>query len=164
MSQVLSPNSIKLLGRVKQQQKINVYSFIKKHYRSDSYRKVYTQVYQLEKRGYLEKYKHKDLEFLRLTEKGETAISTLKKERDGHWKLIIFDIPETKRQARDYLRTKLKQLGFKKWQNSIWVTPYKIPHDVEQDLLILGKKYFVRLVTVDKITNDSDLKALFAES
>jgi len=164
MSQFLSQNSVKLLSRVKQQEKINVYSFIKDHYRTDSYRKIYTQIYQLEKRGYLEKYKHKDLEYLRLTEKGENAISTLKKERDGLWKLIIFDIPESKRQARDYLRTKLKQLGFRRWQNSIWATPYRISHEIESDLNELGKKFFVRLITIDKISDDSDLKQLFAEN
>lgn len=163
MSQFLSENSIKILARVKQQEKINVYAFIKQHYKSDSYRKIYTQIYQLEKRGYLEKYKHKDLEFLRLTEKGEMALSTLKKERDGKWKMIIFDIPEQKREARDYLRTKLKQLGFRKWQNSIWATPYRISPELEEELMILGQKYFVRLITIDKINNDSDLKQLFAE-
>jgi CRISPR-associated endonuclease Cas2 len=164
MSQFLSPDSIKLLSRVKQQQKINVYSFIKEHYRTDSYRKLYTQIYQLEKRGYLEKYKHKDLEFLRITEKGESAIATLKKDRDGNWKLIIFDIPEHKRQARDYLRTKLKQLGFKKWQNSIWATPYRISPVIEAELNELGEKFFIRLITVNKINNDSDLKQLFVET
>jgi len=162
MSQFLSQNSIKILSRVKQEQKINVYSFIKQYYKTDSYRKTYTQIYALEKRGYLEKYKHKDLEYLRITEKGEMAISTLKKERDGKWKMIIFDIPEQRREARDYLRTKLKQLGFKKWQNSIWVTPYRISPALEEELYLLGQKFFVRLITIDKINNDSDLKQLFA--
>src|SRR5579864_1971248 len=135
MSQFLSEPSIKMLSTVKQEGKINVYSFIKKHYRNESYRKIYTQLYQLEKRGYLERYKHKDLEFLRISEKGEIAISTLQKERDNKWRMIIFDIPEDKRGIRDLLRTKLRQLGFKKWQNSIWVTPYKISPELNEELL-----------------------------
>jgi len=161
MSQLLSKNAIKIIELVKHKGKINVYSFIKANFKNESYRKVYTHIYQLEKRGYLERYKHKDLEYLRISDKGESAISTQKKEIDGKWRMIIFDIPESKRAVRDYLRTKLKHLGFKKWQNSIWVTAYKLPTDVEEELLILSDKFFIRLITIDKINNDSDLKKLF---
>lgn len=161
MSQVLSQNALHILELVKQEGRINVYAFIKEFYRNDSYRKIYTHIYQLEKRGYLEKYKHKDLEFIRISSKGESAIETYKRERDGKWKMIIFDIPESKRQVRDYLRTKLKQLGFKRWQNSIWITPYRLPDDVVDELKELSKHHFVRLITVESINNDAGLKELF---
>ncbi len=161
MSQILGENSIKLLENVKHEGKISPYSFIKRYYKSESYRKIYTQIYQLEKRSYLERYIHKDMEFLRLSAKGLSTISTFRKEKDGKWKMIIFDIPEEKRKIRDYLRSKLKQLGFKRWQNSIWVTPYKLPDEVVKELKILSEKYFVRLITVDAINNERDLKAMF---
>jgi CRISPR-associated endonuclease Cas2 len=146
---------------VKREGRINVYAFIKAHFKNESYRKIYTHIYQLEKRGYLEKYKLKDLEFIRVSSKGLAAIDTFKKEKDGKWKMIIFDIPESKRQVRDYLRTKLKQLGFKRWQNSIWVTPYRLPEDVVSELKQLSEKFFIRLITIESINNDSDLKKLF---
>jgi hypothetical protein len=161
MAQILSPNAIHILKLVKQDEKINIYSFIKDHFKNDSYRKIYTHVYQLEKRGYLEKYKDKGIEFIRISSKGEGALEASKKVKDGKWKMIIFDIPETQRPVRDYLRTKLKQLGFKRWQNSIWVTPYKLPDDVISELKTLSEKFFIRLIWVDKINNDSDLKDLF---
>lgn len=161
MSQNISNNALKIITLVKQEGKINVYSFIKAHFKNESYRKMYTHIYQLEKRGYLEKYKLKDLEYLRVSDKGLEALETLKRERDGKWKMIIFDIPENKRQVRDYLRTKLKQLGFKRWQNSIWITPYRLPEDVVSELQLLSEKYFIRLITIDSINNDSDLKSLF---
>lgn len=161
MAKNLSHHSINMLENVKQQGKINIYSFIKQYYKNESYRKIYTQIYQLQKRGYLDKYKHKDIEYLKLSDKGDMAVSALKKEKDGKWRIIIFDIPENKRQIRDYLRTKLKQLGFKKWQNSIWITPYKLSEDVLRELDILSTKYLVRLITIAEINNDSDLRTLF---
>ncbi len=161
MSQVLSQNTLRIIDLVKQEGRINVYSFIKKHFKNESYRKIYTHIYQLEKRGYLERYKHKDLEFIRVSAKGEAAVETLKRVKDGKWRMIIFDIPESQRTVRDYLRTKIKQLGFKKWQNSIWVTPYKLPPDVAEELKLLSEKYFVRLMIIQDINNDKDLKALF---
>ncbi|MDB4939577.1 MAG: PaaX family transcriptional regulator, phenylacetic acid degradation operon negative regulatory [Candidatus Doudnabacteria bacterium] len=161
MSQVLSQSTLRILELVKQEGRINVYSFIKTNFKNDSYRKIYTHIYQLEKRGYLEKYKLKDLEFIRVSSKGLSAVDTYKREKDGKWKMIIFDIPESKRTVRDYLRTKLKQLGFKRWQNSIWITPYRLPDDVVSELKELSEKYFVRLITIESINNDSDLKKLF---
>lgn len=41
---------------------------------------------------------------------------------DGKWRLVIWDIPEKRRKARDLLRHQLKQLGFKKVQNSVWAS------------------------------------------
>ena len=161
MSQILGENSIKILELVKQAGKITSYAFIKKHFKNESYRKMYTHLYQLEKRGYLEPYKHKDFEYLRMSAKGNALLATIKKEKDGKWRMIIFDIPESSRSVRDFLRSKLKQLGFKKWQNSIWVTPYLLPEDVEAELKQLSEKFFVRLITIESINNDSDLKKLF---
>lgn len=146
---------------IREEGKINVYLFIKAKFKNESYRKIYTHIYQLEKRGYLEKYKHRDLEFVRLSDKGKDALETFKREKDGKWKMIIFDIPESQRQVRDYLRTKLKQLGFKKWQHSIWITPYRLPGDVVSELQLLSEKYFVRLITIESINNESDLRNLF---
>ena len=161
MPQILSPNALHILKLVKQDEKINIYSFIKDHFKNEAYRKIYTHIYQLEKRGYLEKYKDKGIEFLRISPKGEATLESSKRIKDGVWKMIIFDIPENQRPVRDYLRTKLKQLGFKRWQNSIWVTPYKLPDEVVDELKILSDKYFVRLIHVDKINNEKGLKELF---
>lgn len=44
------------------------------------------------------------------------------KEWDGLWRLVIFDIPEDQRIARDLLRFKLKEWGFKQIQKSVWAT------------------------------------------
>lgn len=41
---------------------------------------------------------------------------------DGKWRLVSWDIPESRRKARDLLRHQLKQLGFIKFQNSIWAS------------------------------------------
>ena len=43
---------------------------------------------------------------------------------NGLWQLVIFDIPEKEREVRDLLRDKLKFLGFKQVQKSVWVFPY----------------------------------------
>lgn len=70
-----------------------------------------------------------------LTEKGK-RYATLMDQRgrlqfarerkwDGRWRIVIFDIWERRREARDRLRTRLQTIGFVKVQNSVWAYPYE---------------------------------------
>jgi len=68
-----------------------------------------------------------------LTSKGEEivegyAIGSLKIEKpwrwDGKWRVVIFDIPEKRRDARDELRLALISIGFVMIQKSAWAYPY----------------------------------------
>lgn len=88
---------------------------------------------------------------------------TIAKERDGVWKMVIFDIPEKQRQIRNVLRAKLVSLGFQKWQNSIWISPYKMAAEIEEELNELAKHYFIRLIKTTDINVTDDLDKLFAE-
>src|SRR5581483_3465552 len=96
-----------------------------------------------------------------LTDEGKKLLSRLKPEKDGVWKLVIFDIPEKHKYVRTVLRAKLKQLHFKKWQNSIWVSPYALDKEIETELSDLGKKFFVRLIKTTQINHPQDLEKLF---
>jgi hypothetical protein len=42
---------------------------------------------------------------------------------DGNWRVLIFDVPEISRAARDILRSKIQELGFYTLQKSVYVTP-----------------------------------------
>jgi DNA-binding transcriptional regulator PaaX len=50
---------------------------------------------------------------------------------DKKWRLVIFDIPEKKKVARDVLRGKLKLWGFRQLQKSVWIWPYPCRQEVE---------------------------------
>ena len=96
-----------------------------------------------------------------ITPDGEKLLKHLLPEKDGIWKLIIFDIPEKHKHIRSILRGKLKQLHFKKWQNSIWVSPYELDPEIEQELDDLGKKFFVRLIKTTQINHPETLEKMF---
>ena len=53
------------------------------------------------------------------------------KRWDGRWRLVLFDIPEKKKKARDALRFKLRQLGFHELQKSVFVHPYPCHNEIE---------------------------------
>jgi len=82
---------------------------------------------------------------------------------DKKWRVIIFDVKEDRRKSRDFLRTRLKWLGFKELQKSVWAFPYDIKKEMEE-LMIMAKhdpQDDIRFLVVDKIEKDNDLKKWF---
>ena len=53
------------------------------------------------------------------------------KRWDGYWRMVLFDIPEGRKQARDALRSKLKQLGFYQLQKSCFIYPYECKSEID---------------------------------
>ncbi len=121
---------------------------------------------RLKKWGYLEE----DGKKIYLTFKGRTEIiknifknKKNKMKWDRKWRIITFDIPEMSRKDRNFLRRELKWIGFKELQKSVWVYPYEIEKEL-QVLLKLWKIEFqgdIRFLTVEKISDDLDLKKYF---
>ena len=44
---------------------------------------------------------------------------------DGKWRVVLFDVPETKKLAREVLRRKLKELRFYQFQKSAFIYPFE---------------------------------------
>jgi DNA-binding transcriptional regulator PaaX len=80
---------------------------------------------------------------------------------DGRWRFIFFDIPETKRPLRDYLRGVLKRLGCKEFQRSMWIYPYKLPSFVLRFLSDPQLRKYARVITTYDIDYDEDLRKHF---
>lgn len=77
---------------------------------------------------------------IQLTERGKKKvlqynIDNLKLNKqekwDGSWRVIVFDVPEKKRVARDLLRKKLKEMKFYKWQKSVFLTPWECKDEID---------------------------------
>ncbi|HEX3095488.1 MAG TPA: hypothetical protein VHQ20_00015 [Patescibacteria group bacterium] len=124
-----------------------------------SKKKVYDTMFRLTSQGLVELANDR----YSISEDGAILIHTIDKKRDGVWKIILFDIPETKRSVRNVLRSKLTSLGFKKWQNSIWISPYTLAPEIEDELNQLAKHFFIRLMKTTEINVTDDLEQLFAE-
>jgi len=81
---------------------------------------------------------------------------------DGRWRIIFFDIPEKKKEKRNYLRSVIKVIGFKEFQKSVWVYPYKIPIFLTEILRNEKIWLHVRFITTQDIDYDLDIRELFS--
>ncbi|HEY4515935.1 MAG TPA: hypothetical protein VJH67_01980 [Candidatus Paceibacterota bacterium] len=105
-----------------------------------------------------------------LTPQGESLLRRwqfvdfrLKKPKrwDQKWRVIIFDIPEKKRKARDDLTLLFRQAGILRLQNSVWIYPYDC-----EDIITLLKTDFgigkhLLYMIVDELENDKHLREEF---
>lgn len=61
-------------------------------------------------------------------------------EWDGKWRMLMYTIPEEKRQIRDELRKELLWSGFGSFSNGCWITP----NDLEKEVRLLIEKYDIQ--------------------
>lgn len=92
----------------------------------------------------------------RLTDPGKDKALWIKMKEedekwDGKWRLVFWDIPEKRKSARDLLRFKLKQLGFAKWQKSVWATKKNCTKELRDFIKSVGIVDWVLVVESDNV-------------
>lgn len=110
---------------------------------------------RLRENGFIELVDDKQLAF-RLTDSGKDRALWLKMKDtndpwDGRWRLVIWDIPEKRRIVRDLLRYKLKQLGFQRFQKSVWGCKKNCTKELRNLIRKTGIKDWVMVVESDNI-------------
>lgn len=108
---------------------------------------------RLREHGFVELLDDKELT-LRLTDSGKDKALWAKmkfsdEKWDGKWRLVFWDIPEKRRAARNLLRYKLKQLGFVKWQKSVWATKKNCTKALREFTKQVGIEDWVMVVESD---------------
>jgi len=152
---LLAPNALQILRKTK-------FLRQKKNYLNKTTRR-------LQEKGFIKFEKNDNKIFLKPTKKGQNYFLTnlnspenLKKKKwDKKWRMVIFDIPESKKHLRNKVRDTLESLGLKKLQNSVWVFPYPI-----EDLVVILKANLeigkdVLYVVADEIEYDKPIRESF---
>ena len=105
-----------------------------------------------------------------LTDKGKKKVITfnidnmeIKKPKawDKKWRMVIFDIPEKKRAARDVLREILKRMSFYEFQKSVFVHPYPCQDEIDYLIEYYEIRPYVRIVTATELDNELHLCKIF---
>ena len=67
----------------------------------------------------------------RLLEEGERRIFERKSNNwDGYWSVVVYFVPEEKREARDKLRQELTWMGYGPLSTATWISPYDFCEEV----------------------------------
>ncbi len=109
----------------------------------------------------------------KLTKKGTARLDTLlqsaiilsnsrrKTRWDKKWRIVIFDVKETRRSTRNELRKLLSTAGFIKLQESVWVFPFRCDEIISLLKFKLTLGYDLVYIIADAIEGDEKLKKHF---
>ena len=72
-------------------------------------------------------------------------IKVRQKGFDGFWRIVVYDVAESERKLRQQLRAGLKKLGFRYFQQSVWLSPYAWEAGFDEffEKLKLGRRLFL---------------------
>ena len=128
--------------------------------------KIRRAINKLENKKYVKKYKKEGIDVIEITENGRKGVLKYKideikikeqKRWDGVWRIIMFDIPEKKKIARDGLTLKLIKMGCAPIQKSVFITPY----ECEKEIKFIGEYFNVSkhiiFIETKKISNENSL-------
>ncbi len=109
---------------------------------------VRVAVSRMMKQGWLQSEKQGNKSYYFLTVRGEirieeAAIRIFKLNPtgwDGKWRMLMYTIPEGKRQIRDELRKELLWSGFGSFSNGCWISP----NNLEKEVDFLIEKYEIQ--------------------
>ncbi len=121
-------------------------------------------IYKLKKDGLIDYEETNRGRKILITQKGKDFITRSKEsllpprryfsvesqKSDKGLKIIIFDIPESERRKRNWLRSAIKNLGFNQLQQSVWAGNASIPELFLVDIKELNLLNFVEIFSVNK--------------
>src|SRR3989344_1868873 len=166
----MSSNSKKILKKLAEKPAVSVEEL------KDKYNKNAKTSYALARAlknlvegGYAEIHKSERQNYAKITAQGKTRLNSLTLESedalvpqtwDGFWRIILLDLPETRKSERESLRYLLKKAGFMCLKNSAWISPYPYEHlfmNIKKDLG-LGAEM---MIIVTQIIDEETKKILF---
>lgn len=131
--------------------------------------RIKRSVGRLENRGLIEKKDGNEGLFI-LTQKGKKqamryAIEQMRivpqKVWDKKWRLIMFDIPEEKKQSRRAVNFALKKLGCVQFQKSVFITPFPCKKEIDFIGECFSIREHIRMIVASEVEKSEQLRKNF---
>lgn len=118
----------------------------------------------LKKLKLVEEYHSGQNNYIRLSDRGRVKANSYKMKGsttlmtsswDGKWRIILLDLPESRKTERDSLRYLLKKAGFLCLKNSAWISPYPFEYmfeNIKNDLHLSNELIIIVTESVDEST------------
>lgn len=91
----------------------------------------------------------------------DTLTIAAPKKWDRKWRVVLFDVPEQRKKAREALRVKLKDLGLYPLQKSCFVHPYECKGEIDFVSEFFNISPHVHYHTAESMESEGDLRHYF---
>ena len=152
---------------------LNVIGSLKKELDKKKWREFYKELYMLKYRKRINASQNSDGSYnVEITNLGKNLVARYHlddlvikqpEQWDGFWRFCSFDIPGPKKQARQALLSKLKELGFIMAQKSLWTHPF----ECIEELAIIAKAFevdpYIHFFVAHDLDKDGFFRRKFSE-
>ncbi|MBI2021134.1 hypothetical protein HYS99_01310 [Candidatus Giovannonibacteria bacterium] len=83
------------------------------------------------------------------------------KKWDKKWRLILFDVPEKHKKARNALSFALKKAGCFQFQKSVFIHPFECKNEIDFIIEFFLLRPYVRFILAETLDNELDVKRYF---
>ena len=146
---------------------------LKRHLDKKKWKEFYKELYMLKYRKRINVSENSDGSYnVEITNLGKNLVAKYHlddliikqpEQWDGFWRFCSFDIPGSKKQARQALLSKLKELDFIMAQKSLWVHPF----ECREELAVISKAFevepYIHFFVAHDLDKDLLLRKKFAE-
>lgn len=135
----------------------------------DKYR-INRAIKRLQEKKFVRVYEKDGKEIVEITELGKRRVLEynldemrikIPKKWDGWWRIVMFDIPQSKKRARDAISFKIKDLGLYPIQKSVFVSPYPCKDEIDFVGEVFGVRNNIIYIRAKEIEGVSKLKHHF---
>lgn len=130
----------------------------KKYRKQNNKIKFHQLIYYLKKNNYIKVKNLQNKQAIMITKEGlnkvlraSFKIEGRAKRKDGKWIMLIFDIPQKYKKSRNLLTSVLHNLGYKMFQQSVWITPYDVSEKTEKLLQFYLLDDFIKIFLIEKV-------------
>ncbi len=159
----MSSNSQKILKKLAEKPAVALESLKNKEDPKASYA-LSRALKSLVEAGFAEIHTSDRESYAKLTKAGKNKVNTLKLTSpealvsanwDGFWRIILLDLPESRKHERESLRYLLKKAGFVCLKNSAWISPLPYEHlftNIKKDLNLTTELMIIVTDNIDPET------------
>lgn len=122
------------------------------------------EIITLEKKGdgvYVHLKDKKNIKVIKYSLKKILDFKKKEKKWMGKWFMVFFDIPETQKNKRDFLRKFLIYLGFYAYQKSVYIFPYDCKEEVDLIKKIVESAKYMKYIIAEEIEDEKRIKEIF---
>ncbi|RJP46277.1 MAG: hypothetical protein C4584_01820 [Armatimonadetes bacterium] len=146
--------------------------FLKKQHKKWGHfntRRLKAELKRMQRRGVIEEVEVSGELVFQLTEKGKTKlfkykleeISLDKKQWDGKWRMVAYDIPKGKKNQAEAFRALLKKMDFYQLQKSLWLTPYPCVSEIEFLKSLYNLTDHVKILTITGVEGEGAFRSYY---
>ena len=161
---LVAPNTARVLRKIKwEKSSIEEWKFLNKSYLRNTIARLELQkIVEIEEKHGIGRVQLTEKGRKKLLQFGLEALRISKPNKwDRKWRLVLYDVYDSKKGVREKFRHYLKAAGFYPLQESVYLHAYHCEKEVEFLKYFLGISGEVRLVVADFIENDTEYRKYF---